>query len=148
MDLKKGTKKGIPFFADRKLNDLESEIERDKSKKSFIRIIILVSFLILSLLIYSNYKSNYLKNNGVITNGIVKRVYHNTYRMNDMDGTRVDNYKIEYEFISSDGMIKNIYEIRADIYEDYFENLVKENDTIRILYNLENPRENEIIKIK
>lgn len=148
MDLKKKPEKGIPLFVDRKLNELESKAERDKNKKNFIRIIILSSFLILSLLIYSNYKSNHLKNNGVITSGIVKSIRHNAYRMNDMDGTHVNNYKIEYEFISSDGVIRSVYEVRTEIYEHYFDRFIKENDTIKILYNPENPKENEIIRIK
>ena len=148
MELKKEPEKGIPFFADRKLNELESKTERDKNKKNFIRIIILSSILILTLLIYSNYNSNYLKNNGVITSGIVKSIRHNAYRMNDMDGTHVNNYRIEYEFISPNGVIRSLYEIRTDIYESYFDKTIKENDTIRIRYNPKNPKENEIIRKK
>ena len=68
--------------------------------------------------------------------------------MNDVDDTFVNNFQIEYEFEFNKGIVNSFYEIHNKDYHKYFENRVKLNDTIMIIYNPENPKENEIIKKK
>jgi len=114
---------------------------------------LIVAFLILfisitSFYIYSSYKEKYLIDNGTITKAIVKNIIHNNYRMNDVDIANVDNYIIEYEFTIDKERIKAIGEVNGKEYKMYFKNPLKLNDTIRVLYNPNNPNENKIIKMK
>ena len=148
MEYKKRHEKTVKVFVDRELKYIENKAEQKRSKKILVRISFLLLFSFLALYLYSNYKSTYLKKNGIISNAIVINIIHNSYRMNDMDGTYVNNYKVEFEFTTNKEIIKSFYEIRTDIYNQYFETRLKLNDTIKIRYNPKNPRENEIIKIK
>ena len=120
-------------------------------KKNWNKLIVAVLILFISITsfyIYSSYKEKYLIDNGTITKAIVKNIIHNNYRMNDVDIANVDNYIIEYEFTIDKEKINSLGEINGKEYKMYFKNRLKQNDTIKILYNPNNPNENKIIKIK
>ena len=113
-----------------------------------ILILLILSISITSFYIYSNYKNNYLIDNGKITKAIVKNIIHNNYRATDMDFANVENFLIEYEFTIDKEKINSVDEVKGKEYKIYFINRLKPNDTIRILYNPNNPSENKIIKLK
>lgn len=124
------------------------KLNQKRNWNKLILILLLLSISIASFYIYSNYKNKYLIDNGKTTKAIVINIIHNNYRANDIDISNVENFLIEYEFTIDKKRINSIGEVKGKEYKMYFKNPLKLNDTIRILYNPNNPNENKIIKIK
>lgn len=124
------------------------KLNQKRKSNKLILILLFLSIFIASFYIYSDYKNKKLIDNGKITKAIVKNIIHNNYRKNDIDISNVENFLIEYEFTIDKKRINSIGEIKGKEYKMYFMNPLKPNDTIRILYNPNNPNENKIIKLK
>ena len=124
------------------------KLNQKRKSNKLILILLFLSISIASFYIYSDYKNKYLIDNGKTTKAILKNIIHNNYRANDIDISNVESFLIEYEFTIDKTRINSISEIKGEEYKMYFMNPLKPNDTIRILYNPNNPNENKIIKRK
>ncbi|WP_111709829.1 hypothetical protein [Lutibacter citreus] len=107
-------------------NEKESIAKKVKKNKMRLRnlfmLILTLTILITSLIIFKNYKTENLYNKGIIKSAIITNIIHNNYKMNDVDGTFVNNFLIEYEFEFDKGIVNSFYEIHNKDYNKYFEN--------------------------
>lgn len=126
--------------------------EKNERKKTWKLIIVVTSFisvLVFFLLWKNDSELSKLEKEGFNSKAVIRNIVHNFYIMNEMDGNVVNNYNINYEFKNKEGKIINgSYIIKNEDYHLYFENKLKKDDTISILYLLEKPQINIIKKRK
>lgn len=104
------------------------------------------------LLIGLLFVSNYLNDNNdaeLIENGIeakakITKIDVNNYRMNEMDGTTVENYILTLNFSVDGKTIKSVRTIEKKVYQKFFDKALYVNDSISILYDPSNPKNNKI----
>ena len=91
-------------------------------------------------------KTNGLEKNGEVAIGIITGLKRNSYRVNDFDGTRVNNYLIQYEFEVKGETINSIKILEKRDYEYYFDYEIKVLDSLQIIFDPTNPKNNRILK--
>tara|TARA_R110002073_G_scaffold145532_3_gene297670 strand:+ start:1817 stop:2200 length:384 start_codon:yes stop_codon:yes gene_type:complete len=104
--------------------------------------------LLIGLLIGSNFLN---KNNekeliadGIETTAIITKIDVNNYKANEMEGTYVENYMLTFNFSVDGKNIKSIRTVGKKEYDKYFKRALYVNDTISILYDSSNPKNNQI----
>ncbi|MFY0630707.1 MAG: hypothetical protein JXR05_10020 [Flavobacteriaceae bacterium] len=104
--------------------------------------------LLVGLLFASNYLNNSndasLNENGVETMAQVTKIDVNNYRMNEMDGTTVENYILTFNFSVDGKTVKSIRTIEKKTFTSFFKKALHVNDSISILYDPSNPKNNKI----
>lgn len=111
--------------------------------------LILGTFVLLVGLLFA---SNYLKDNNeaaLVENGIetiatISKIDVNNYKANEMEGTFVENYVLTFDFSVDGKNIKSIRTIEKKDYDKFFDRALYVNDTIPVLYDAENPKNNKI----
>lgn len=132
-------------------NEKDASTNTEKNKKFYKIFLLLVVFLLVlvgfGVYLKSKINSNILEytesENAIVTNIRVRYV-----KVNDMDGSYVLNHTVSYEFIHEHKKIKGMQIIDSYLYDDYFEEKLKINDTIAILFNPKQPAQSKIKKIK
>ncbi|MEE9407096.1 MAG: hypothetical protein V3V28_03365 [Polaribacter sp.] len=117
-----------------------------KLKTSHILItafIVIVSLLFISTYLKDNNVSN-LKENGIVTLAIISKIDANNYRANEMDGSKIENYIFTFNFSVNEEKIKSIRTVEKKNFSKFFSKELFVNDTISILYDPSNPRNNKI----
>ncbi|MBL4605452.1 MAG: hypothetical protein JKY02_07300 [Flavobacteriaceae bacterium] len=107
------------------------------------------TFLVLVVLLFvSNYLNDtneaVLTENGIETMAKITKIDVNNYRMNEMDGTTVENYILTLNFLVDGKTIKSIRTIEKKTYAKFFNKALHVNDSISILYDPSNPKNNKI----
>ncbi|WP_149304962.1 hypothetical protein [Pareuzebyella sediminis] len=105
--------------------------------------------LLISLIVFGYFtlsKTDRLEKNGEVAKGIVIGLKRNSYKVNDFDGTRVNNYLISFEFFVGGEAIRGVEILEKRDYKQYFHHEIKVNDSLRILYDPRNPKNNRILK--
>ena len=74
----------------------------------------------------------------------ITKIDVNNYRMNEMDGTMVENYILTLNFSFNGKSIKSVRTIEKKTYAKYFTKTLQVNDSISILYDPSNPKNNKI----
>lgn len=110
---------------------------------------LIIAFVVLiALLIGSNYvnKSNdkHLNQNGIETLAIITDIDVNNYKANEMEGKFVENYVLTFNFTAEGKELTSIRTIEKKVYGNYFDRTLKVSDTIAILYDASNPKNNKI----
>lgn len=123
------------------LNRIENQ-----TQNNFAVIVGLLVVLLFGAFWYTQSLNKKLENNGIETSAVVINIIRNYYRMNDMDGKWVKNRFIQYEFEDSNATVKGTYEIRDPLYSEYFDQKIGTGDSIRIIYDPENPSNSKILK--
>ena len=104
--------------------------------------------LLIGLLFVSNYLNDNndaeLIENGVETMAKITKIDVNNYRMNEMDGTTVENYILTLNFSVDGKTIKSVRTIEKKVYQKFFDKALYVNDSISILYDPSNPKNNKI----
>ena len=123
----------------------------DLAKQNEIKIIggSILLIIIAALAIFGNFtlsKFDQLEKNGEITSGKITGIKRNAYRVNDFDGTRINNYLIQYEFRVNGEIIQGIKTLEKRDYDEYFDSEINVNDTLKIVYDSGNPKNNRILK--
>ena len=115
-------------------------------------ILITVFLLVVSLLFISNYlKEDNISNlnkNGIETVAKITKIEVNDYRANEMDGTSIENYIFTLSFLANGENIKSIRTIEKKNFSKYFNRKLNVNDTISILYDPTNPKNNKVKELK
>lgn len=104
--------------------------------------------LLVGLLFASNYLNDNndasLNENGIETMAQITKIDVNNYRMNEMDGTTVENYILTLNFSVNGETIKSIRTVEKKTYAKFFKKKLYVNDSISILYDPSNPKNNKI----
>jgi len=113
--------------------------------------LIVGAFILLAGLLYiTNYINDSndasLTKNGIETMAQISKIDVNNYRMNEMDGTMVENYVLTLNFSVNGELFKSIRTIEKKTYAKYFKKTFHVNDSISILYDPSNPKNNKIKK--
>lgn len=111
--------------------------------------LIVAAFILLVGLLYTtNYINDtndaILTKNGIETMAQITKIDVNNYRMNEMDGTMVENYILTLNFSVNGKSIKSVRTIEKKTYAKYFTKTLQVNDSISILYDPSNPKNNKI----
>lgn len=117
-----------------------------KIKTSHILIgtfLLLVSLLFISNYLNENNTSN-LNENGIEAIAKITKIEVNDYRANEMDGSSIENYIFTYNFLADGKKIKSIRTIEKKNYSKFFDRKLYVNDTIPILYDPSNPKNNKV----
>ena len=61
-----------------------------------------------------------------------------------MDGSSIENYILTFSFLADKENIKSVRTIEKKNYSNYFDRKLYVNDTISILYDATNPKNNKV----
>ena len=104
--------------------------------------------LLLTLLYISNSfqesKDHNLTNNGITTTAVISKITVNNYKANELEGRYIENYVLTYNFKVDEQSIQSVRTIEKKDYKKYFDRVLKAKDTISILYDASNPKNNKI----
>jgi len=110
--------------------------------------ILVLIFVIVGVAGYLNQNiSANIENNWNKTSAVVADIKLRYNKVNDMDGTTILNYTIFYSFTSGERIYNGKQIVDKYYYDTYFSEKLKVNDTIVILYNQANPKQNKIKQI-
>jgi hypothetical protein len=115
-------------------------------------ILITAFVLIVSLLLISSYikesNTSNLNENGIETIAKITEIEVNDYRANEMDGSSVENYIFTFSFMVNGENIKSIRTIKKKEFSKFFTKKLFVNDTIIVLYDADNPKNNKIKELE
>ncbi len=104
--------------------------------------------LLLTLLYISNSfqenKNQELMNNGIETTAVISKIAVNNYKANELEGRFIENFVITFNFMVDEQSYQSVRTIEKKDYKKYFDRVIKAKDTIRILYDASNPKNNKI----
>tara|TARA_B110000091_G_C13702250_1_gene426825 strand:- start:530 stop:910 length:381 start_codon:yes stop_codon:yes gene_type:complete len=104
--------------------------------------------LVIGLLLVSSYlkesNTSNLNKNGIETFAKITKIEVNDYRANEMDWSTVENSIITFSFIINGKTIKSVRTIKKSEFKQFFNKKITVNDTISILYEAENPKNNKV----
>ena len=108
--------------------------------------------LVISLLLISSYlKENNISNlnkNGIETIAKITEIEINNYRANEMDGSTVENTIFTFHFTANGENIKSVRTIKKKDFSKFFNRELSVNDTISILYDASNPKNNKVKELE
>lgn len=104
--------------------------------------------LLLTLLYVSNSlrESNqeHLLSNGIETTAVISKIAVNNYKANELEGRYIENYVITFDFNVEDQKFQSVRTVEKKDYKKYFDRVLKAKDTIHIVYDASNPKNNKI----
>jgi len=128
---------------------LEKTWNMRKIKTGYL--IVGVFVLLLGLLFMSNYlkssNETHLNENGIETFAKITKIDVNNYRANEMDGTFVENYVLTFQFLVNEETVESIRTIEKKDYDAFFKRTLYVNDSVKILYDASEPKNNLIKKL-
>lgn len=104
--------------------------------------------LLIGLLITTHYLNNSneenLSKNGIEAIAIITDIDVNNYKANELEGRFIENYILTFHFSADGEKIKSVRTIEKKDYKKYFDRTLQVNDSIFILYDSSNPKNNKI----
>lgn len=105
--------------------------------------VLLIGLLFASSFLKENNKAVLIEN-GIETIARISKIDVNNYKANEMEGTYVENYILTFNFSVDGKEIKSIRTIEKRDYAKFFDRGLNVNDSIPVLYDPENPKNNKI----
>ena len=117
-----------------------------QSRKIFLFGLIFIILVLSTFFIIHTNKTKLLGKRGVKTKAVIRDYVHNAYVTNELGGTSVNDYLIKYEFKVKNETITGFYNILKADYPKFFDSKIQVNDTIIVIYDPDNPKNNKILE--